>query len=492
MQSVLENSKDFKRLRNLILFLASQKGEEDWYEFKTNYADPDGIGEYVSSLSNSALLCGHGHGYLVWGIDDKTHELLGTTFNPVEAKKGNEELENYLSHMTNPSLATVFYRLYIDGKPFVVLQIPSAKRQPTAFAGKAYIRIGSNSRPLSKHPEKELKLWTALAASAFETEVCLEELSEAEALSLLDYEAYFRRRKIPVPKREGEIISALLKDRLLAPCDSGKTAITNLGGLLLAKDFTDFPTLISKSVRVIRYEGKSRTKALSDVAFQKGYAVCFDEIVSYLGAFQSQKEEIGIYRETKGAFPSVVLREVLANVMVHQDLLDSGSSPTIELFTDGITATNPGKLLVDASRVIDTTPVCRNEILARQMRLLGIIEERGSGFDRIEEYLAELKAPSSEVSSDDFSTKIRLSSKFEFSKYSEKEAMNTIYTYCCFSYINRDEKMNNEYFRVRFGLREKDAPVVSRLLSKAVDMGLLKLSPSSTGMRNRTYLPYWA
>ena len=52
--------------------------ECEWFEFKTNWFDTDGIGEYISALANAATMCGKKWGFLIWGVDDKTHEIVGT------------------------------------------------------------------------------------------------------------------------------------------------------------------------------------------------------------------------------------------------------------------------------------------------------------------------------------------------------------------------------------------------------------------------------
>ena len=413
-------------------------------------------------------------------------------FNPSVAKKGNEELENYLTRMTTPSLALVFYALEIEGKDFVVLQIPKAKRMPTAFAGSSSIRVGSNSHPLSKYPEKEMKLWIAMSSSSFESEVCKEELEPQEVLELLDFSCYYSRRKLPIPTDLNNVIDTFLKERFLSRSDSGKLSITNLGAILFAKDLYDYPNLNAKAVRVIRYKAKSRVEAISESEFHQGYAVMFDELVRYIHGLQSQFEEIRIGRESVGAFPDFVIREALANALVRQDLLDHSVSPMVELFPGSIEFSNPGKLLVDISRTIDTTPVCRNEMLARSLRLLRIKEDRDSGFDRIEAGLSLLHVPSALVKTDEFHSRIILTYRDRFSSFTEEEALRTVYSYCCYGFVNLDEKMGNAYFRKRFGLGEKDAPVVSRLLSKAVMEKRIKLSSVSTGVKNRFYLPYWA
>ena len=218
----------------------------------------------------------------------------------------------------------------------------------------------------------------------------------------------------------------------------------------------------------------------------------FDELVRFIHGLQSQFEEIHIGRENVGAFPDFVIREALANVLVHQDLLDRSVNPMVELFPGSIEFSNPGKLLVDISRTIDTTPVCRNEMLARSLRLLRIIEDRGSGFDRIEAGLSLLHEPSSQVKTDEFHTRIIFTHRDRFSSFTEEEALRTVYSYCCYGFVNLDEKMGNAYFRKRFGLSEKDAPVISRLLGKATMENRIKLASDNAGVKNRFYLPYWA
>ena len=78
---------------SLVAELSKLPHETEWVEFKVNHADPEEIGEYISALANAAALLGKRNGYIVWGIEDATHALVGTTFDPRSAKVGNEELE---------------------------------------------------------------------------------------------------------------------------------------------------------------------------------------------------------------------------------------------------------------------------------------------------------------------------------------------------------------------------------------------------------------
>jgi predicted HTH transcriptional regulator len=146
-------------LAGLLRELRKLPNETEWVEFKASYADPQEIGEYISALSNAAALCGKTNGYLVWGVDDGTHEVTGTTFRPELARKGNEELESWLLRLTSPRIHFRFHRIEPDGKPVVILEIPRATNKPVSFSGLEFIRVGSYKKKLKEFPEKERALW---------------------------------------------------------------------------------------------------------------------------------------------------------------------------------------------------------------------------------------------------------------------------------------------------------------------------------------------
>ena len=57
------------------------------------------IGENISALANSAVLADHSHAYMIWGVDDDTHDIVGTKVRLKSEKKGNQELENWLRYL---------------------------------------------------------------------------------------------------------------------------------------------------------------------------------------------------------------------------------------------------------------------------------------------------------------------------------------------------------------------------------------------------------
>ena len=83
-----------EQLSALLIELLAQPKESEWVEFKQNNDHPEMIGETLSALANAAALHGKDMAYMVWGVEDGTHKVVGTTFKPRKAKKGNEEFEN--------------------------------------------------------------------------------------------------------------------------------------------------------------------------------------------------------------------------------------------------------------------------------------------------------------------------------------------------------------------------------------------------------------
>ena len=140
--------------RSVVHELAALPNETGWLEFKNNNGDPQEIGEYLSALANSAAMEGKACAYLIWGVDDANHDILGTTFQPATKRLGNEELESWLLRQLSPKIDFRFHAVTVEGKNVVVLEIDRAFRHPVQFAGVPYIRIGSYKKKLKEFQKK--------------------------------------------------------------------------------------------------------------------------------------------------------------------------------------------------------------------------------------------------------------------------------------------------------------------------------------------------
>ena len=370
-------------LTSLVQELRKLAGETEWIEFKENVQDPEEIGEYVSALANSAAMVGKTSAYMVWGISDREHEIVGTNFKPRSKKVGNEELENWLLRLLEPRIEIRFSETVLEGCSVVVLGIERALRSPVQFRGQEFIRVGSYKKKLKDFPEKERALWRIFDQTSFEDAIAVERLPDDEVLQLLDYPAYFELLEQRLPANRGGILDALMSDRLIGRGDAGGWNVTNLGLMLFAKRLGDFDALRRKAVRVIQYRGPSRIETLREQVGNKGYACGFEGLIGFINGLLPSNEVIEeAIRKTVPSFPELAVRELVANALIHQDFLVTGAGPMVEIFEDRIEITNPGVPLVDTQRFVDSPPRSRNEALASFMRRIGICEERGSGWDR--------------------------------------------------------------------------------------------------------------
>lgn len=281
-----------KEILSIISDIQASPKECEWIEIKCNNKEPHMIGEYISALANGAAYMGQSRGYLAFGINDDTHALEGTTFQPKNERIGNEELENWLAIHLSPRIDFSINEIYIDGKHIVLFVIDSAGNTPVKFDGTSYIRVGSYKKKLSDHPERERKIWQNTRSGYFENKVALAGLNGDEVLSVIDYPSFFRLMETPLPENKGSILDKLAEERIVVKRQSCYD-ITNLGGILFATNINHFDTLARKAVRVVFYKGNDRINAIREQVFIKGYAVGFEGLVEYISANLPVNERLG-------------------------------------------------------------------------------------------------------------------------------------------------------------------------------------------------------
>ena len=479
-------------LASLVRELCKLPRETGWVEFKENNADPNEIGEYLSALANSAVLEGKAFAYLLWGVRDGCQDIVGTSFDPVAAKVGNEELENWLLRFLRPKIDFRFYNLQIEEKRVVVLEIGRAFRHPVQFQNQEFIRVGSYKKKLKDFPELERQLWRAFDQTPFEDMVAVENLDADQVLKLLDYPAYFDLLKLPLPENRDQILAALSAERLIGRMESGQWFVSNLAAILFAKRLEDFRPLRRKAVRVVQYRGDSRIETLKEQVGSKGYACGFEGLISYINALLPANEVIGqALRKTVPMYPELAIRELVANALIHQDFFVTGAGPMIEIFDQRMEITNPGGLLVDVARMLDNPPQSRNEALASFMRRAGFCEERGSGIDKVVFYTETYQLPAPDFEVVKSSLRVTMFAHRPLSRMNHEDKTRACYQHACLRYVQRSF-MTNTTIRERFGLDVKNSATASRMIKEAVTAGVIKLYDEAAPPKLRQYVPYWA
>jgi len=349
---------------NIVRELISYDSEEEWFEFKENWTSIDEIGEYISALSNSAAIEGKENGYIVWGIHDKTHKIVGTTFNP-NKDINNEPLKHYLYRKCYPRINFSFKLFEIEGKRVVLLTIPAAKTIPTSYDGERYIRIGSSKETIKRYPEKESTLFNVLEHGLPSIENTPSEYQDLTFEKLL---IYYGAKGI-------KLNLETFKKNLCFYTSDGQY---NLLAQLLSDDS-------HVSIRVAIFSGKTKADNMYSVREFGHQCLLYslDDILRYgdvLNLIQADETKRIVERKDVPLFENNAFREAVINAFVHNKWVD-GNEPMFTVFSDRIEILSRGSLAptqtMEGFFAGESVPV--NKKLSEIFLQLHISEKTGRG-----------------------------------------------------------------------------------------------------------------
>ena len=352
------------QLINIIEESLSYEEETEWIEFKTNVFDIDEIGQYISALSNSATIFGKSNAYIIWGIENKTHNVVGTTVNYNKETK-NEPIQHYLARKISPSVPFYFDEVVYLGKRIVVLTIPAARIVPTEFDGVRFIRIGSSKENLKKYPQREAFLFSVLT---YGLPTINNKESEYQDLTFNQLFMYYSSKGINLNIKT-------FKTNLHLLTDNGKY---NIMAQLLS-DNSHVP------IRVAIFDGKTKSSKMYSIK-EFGYKCLLNslyEVLNYgeiLNVPQADEENRVMERKEIMLFNFDAFREAIINAFLHNKWVDL-IEPMITVYSDRIEILSRGELAplqtMDGFYKGHSVPV--NEKLSEMFLQLHISEKTGRG-----------------------------------------------------------------------------------------------------------------
>jgi len=375
-----------------------------------------------------------------------------------------------------------------DGRVVVCSIPPRPRGTAWHLDGRYLMRSGSSLVPMT---EDQLRKIFAEADLDWLEEDSKFGLSAQDVVEALDTQAFFELLSLPYPTDRSGVIDSLIRERLVEE-RSGNFSNRRIGALLLAKKLDDFPDLARKAPRVVAYSGTSKMKTRLDQVGAKGYAVGFQGLVGFVMAQLPQNEVIedAVRRGVK-LVPEVVVRELVANALIHQDFGLRGTSTMIEIYSNRMEISNPGDPLVPVERFIDGYQ-SRNERLASLMRRMGICEEKSSGIDRVVHEAEVFQLPAPEFRASNGRTTVIIHGPRPFSEMGREDRIRACFQHCALKWV-MSEKMSNRSLRGRFDLPEKKSALVSQVINAALEAGLIKPDEAVGASRKYArYLPFWA
>jgi predicted HTH transcriptional regulator len=453
------------------------RSEHQCLEFKAAKVqfDYDKLCEYCVALANE------GGGHLV----------LGVTNDPPRPVTGTPAVNDPVK-MTEKLFHDLHFRVDIEEVQHpegrvVVCNIPSRPRG-TAYSlkGRYLMRAGSE---LSSMTEDCLRGIFNEGKPDWLEEHVDGGFDGAQIVELLDTQTFFELLEKEYPSRRDEVLKKLVSERLITP-DGDRFSIPKMSALLLAKKLSSFPEVSRKAARVLVFEGSSKAKTKVDVVGTMGYAVGFTNLVAFVMSHLPQNAVVQrALREEVKLLPSIIIRELVANALIHQDFNASGTSVMIEIFDNRVEISNPGEPVVEVNRFIDGYR-SRNERLAALMRRFRVCEEIGSGIDKVVIAAENYQLPAPLFRAAHQRTEMIIHGVQPFDKMDRDDRIRACYQHCVLKYLMH-ERMVNQTLRERFRLPGTESNLVSMIISATAEAGLIH-ADSTTSRKYAKYVPYWA
>lgn len=372
-----------QHLRPVIEKILSQGQESEWVEFKANYQTAEDIGKRISALANGACLSHEPYGYIVFGVQDGSHEIIGTTFKPTQKAKGNDDLEPWLMRKLTPRLDMRIYEHVEQGKRLVIFQIPAAQTVPVEFEHIAYVRIGSHTHKLQDYPDKQRRIW--LHQIDWSATICpAASIADLDPIAIAKARQLYARKN---PRLADQIptwddVTFLNKAKLTI---GGK--ITHTAIILLGLPESDH--YISPAVAKITWILEGVDGVNKDYQhFEPPFLLAVDEVYAKIRNLRYRYMVDGtLFPEEVDQYDPYIIREALNNAIAHQDYPLGGRVTVIERDDSTLTFQNYGEFLPKSiQNVLDKNAPeqrYRNPFLVSAMVNLDLIDTIGSGIKKM-------------------------------------------------------------------------------------------------------------
>lgn len=304
---------------NDILSHLLSHSENEVVEFKAaqNSYDVDDLGKYFSALSNEANLRERDFAWIVFGVDNKTHEITGTNFKNGEMAL-NKLKQDMSQHTTDNLIFREIVPIYVDGKRVLLFKVPASPRNIVMhWKGIAYARDGESLKPLNQTKRDEIRNqppipdWTAqLVPNA--TIADLDELALATARVMY--------KKVHGSNISGEEVDSWNMEEFLSNSNMMRDGqITRAAILLLGK-----PSSLDKihpAVAQITWTLEDEEEIVQDYEhFGIPFLLTVDKVLAKIRNMTMRELPGGtLFPDTMKQYDEYTIREALHNAIAHQD-----------------------------------------------------------------------------------------------------------------------------------------------------------------------------
>jgi ATP-dependent DNA helicase RecG len=416
--TITELNDTLQSLRNL----TAENEIVEFKEAKTGY-DFNKLGKYFSALSNEANLKGKPCAWLVFGVENKKHNIVGSQFR--NQRKDLDSLKSEIANKTTNRIT--FIEIYEMNEPegrVVMFQIPAApKGFPIAFDGHYYGRDDEELSPLNLEEIERIRAQSTTEdwSAAIVPDASLEDLDE-EAIALAR-----KNFKNKFPEKAAEVdgwndTTFLNKAKITIKGKITRTAI-----ILLGKEESEH--FINPAEAKIRWILKDANSNDKDYAiFGCPLILAVDKVFAKIRNLKYRYIKDGtLFPDEVNQYEPYSIREALNNCIAHQDYTKHGRINVVEM-DDQLVFTNYGSFIPGSVEKVvkEDAPEehYRNRFLAAAMFNLKMVDTAGGGIKKIFNYQRERYFPMPDYDLSGGKVKVTISGKILDMEYARLLARN--------------------------------------------------------------------
>ena len=351
----------------------------EFKEAKSSY-DFDKIGKYFSALSNEANLKGKSCAWLIFGVEDKKHQIVGSQFR--RNRKDLDSLKKEIGDKITQNISFIeIYELRKSEGRVVMFQIPAAPLGiPVAFEGFYYGR--ANESLVALNIEKIERIRNQVIGKDWSRNTAAD-----ATFNDLDKDAIQKARE-QFKKKHPALLEDVDSWDDVTFLNKAKVTlngqITNTAILLLGKDETS--SLLSPAIAKISWILKDKPEGYEH--FHTPFILTVDKTIACIRntRYSYMVDDTTLFPEEVTHYDEWVMREMLHNCIAHQDYSKQCRIIVLE-YNDRILFENAGGFIPDSIEEVihldRPQPYYRNPFLVEAMVNLNMIETVGSGIKKM-------------------------------------------------------------------------------------------------------------
>jgi len=399
-------------LKEILNQLRNLKSENEIVEFKeAKFKYPfDKLGKYFSALSNEANLANATSAWLVFGIENKTHNIVGSKYRI--NRSDLDSLKKEIADKTTNRISFIeIHELVVDDKRIVLFQIPPAPNGlPVAFNGHYYGRDGESLSALNINEFERIRnqLNTTDWSMAVVKDATINDLDEKA----------INKARIEFTKRNPKYLDEIQTWNNAKFLDKAKLTIrgriTRTALILLGKEESEY--LLGSFVK-IRWNLKTGNNQDKDFEiFSIPFILAVDEVYKKIRNLKYRYLRDGtLFPDEFLRYDQFTIREPLNNAIAHQDYTKSARINVVEIEDEQLVYSNYGSFIPKSieSVVLNDTPEekYRNPFLVEAMKNLGMIETQGGGIRKIFNFQRQRFFPLPDYDFSDGKVKVTITGK---------------------------------------------------------------------------------